>query len=248
MKRDAFRLLHGMEDSWWYRGRAAVVHSILTREIGSLSLKDALDFGAGYGGMSESLKTFCSQAYAFEPDDAASTIAGTRGYTQVFPSAEEALARHYSLIGLFDVVEHMQDDRAGIENMKHALVPGGYLVITVPAFPYLWSVHDINHHHYRRYTKTTLKKLLEEKGFEVAYISYWNTILFIPAAFMRLIGRSGESALALPAFVNALFFAMVRVEAFFLRFMPLPFGTGLVAVARTSSPMPKVPSEKASVK
>lgn len=235
MKRDAFLLLHDMEDSWWYRGRAAVVHSVLAREVGRFPLEDALDFGAGYGGMREALKAFCTRVYAFEPDAAASVTAGSRGYTHVFASAEESLARRYSLIGLFDVVEHMKDDRAGIENMKRALVPDGHMVITVPAFPYLWSVHDISHHHYRRYTKTTLKKLLEEKGFEVIYISYWNMCLFIPAALMRFIGRSGESALALPAFLNALVFAIVRVEAFLLRFIPLPFGTGLVAVARKAS-------------
>lgn len=234
MKRDAFLLLHDMEGSWWYRGRAAVIHSVLVRKIGKLFLKDILDFGAGYGGMIECLKTFSSKVYAFEPDTAARAVAATRGYTKIFVSAEEALAKRYSLIGLFDVVEHMKDDRAGIENIKQALVPGGYLVITVPAFQYLWSVHDITHHHYRRYTKTTLKKLLEEKGFEVTFISYWNTLLFIPAAGMRLIGRSGESALALPKFLDALLFALVRAEAFFLRFMPLPFGTGLVAVARTA--------------
>lgn len=239
MKRDAFLLLHDMEDSWWYRGRAAVVLSVLVRKIGHFSPRDALDFGAGYGGMGESLKTLCPRVYAFEPDVTASAVASTRGYTKIFSSAEEALARRYSLIGLFDVVEHMKDDRAGIESMKRALVPDGYLLITVPAFPYLWSVHDINHHHYRRYTKTTLRKLLEANGFEVAYISYWNTTLFIPAALMRLMGLSGESTLKLPSFLNALFFAMVRVEAFLLRFISLPFGTGLVAVARIPSSLSK---------
>ncbi len=239
MKRDAFLLLHDMEDSWWYRGRAAVVHTVLTHEIGHLPLEDALDFGAGYGGMRKYLKFFCSQVYGFEPDAAASAIAGNRGYTQIFSSAEEALARRYSLIGLFDVVEHMKDDRAGIEDVKNSLVSSGYLVVTVPAFQYLWSVHDINHHHYRRYTRASLKKLLEEKGLEVTYISYWNTILFIPAALMRLMGSSGESVLSLPVFLNALFFALVRIEAFLLRFISLPFGTGLVAVARIPSSLSK---------
>lgn len=232
MKREAFLLLHSIEDSWWYRGREAVVRSAFVRSAGKAILREALDFGAGYGGMSKSLKTFCSQMYAFEPDDGARKVASTRGYTRVFSSAEEALARHYSLIGLFDVVEHMQDDRAGIENIKRALLPGGYVVITAPAFQCLWSGHDINHHHFRRYTKATMRKLLEEKGFEVTYMSYWNTFLFVPAALMRLVGRSGESALALPTFLNALFFTMVRIEAFLLRFVPLPFGTSIVAIAQ----------------
>lgn len=232
MKREAFTLLHDMESSWWYRGRAVIVQSALSRSTGAMQNEEALDFGAGYGGMYEVLRLYCANVYASEPDALARTESRTRGYIDVFASDEEALVRRYSLVGMFDVVEHTEDDSAGVRNIAKALVSGGYVAITVPAFQFLWSVHDVNHHHFRRYAKTTITKLLEQNGFEVVFISYWNMTLFIPAALLRLFGHSGESSLALPAFLDALCLTLIRIEAFLLRFASLPFGTGLVVVAR----------------
>lgn len=230
MERGAFKLLSTMEGSWWYRGRAAAVRTAVARA--ALRPADAaLDFGAGFGGMHDTLAGLSRQVYAFEPDASAAQSCRGRGYADVFSDADTALGRTYDMIALFDVLEHIERDVEFLTRARDALAPGGCLAITVPALPFLWSVHDVNHHHFRRYTKTTLRAALESAGFSVEYMSYWNMALFIPAALMRLLGRTGEGSLAMPRALNAIFYAIVRTEAALMRLIPLPLGTGLVAIA-----------------
>ncbi len=231
MERDAFKLLDAMERSWWYRGRIAVVRAGLRRvRVGRTG--DALDFGAGFGGMRAMLADFGEHIDAFEPDLEAKAAASKRGYRTVFSSDTEAFSHSYGLIGLFDVVEHVEDDATLLKSAYGALATGGIVSITVPAFPFLWSAHDVTHHHYRRYTKASMRAALEQAGFAVEYASYWNMTLFVPAAALRLMGRSGENGLSLPKYLDALFLGIIRIESFLMRFMPLPFGTGLVMIAR----------------
>jgi SAM-dependent methyltransferase len=231
MERKSFHLLGDMEKSWWYRGRTAIIHAALAHS-GPKNVPDALDFGAGYGGMYEALAQIGRDVHAYEPDEEANVAAKRRGYTQMFSSEKEALGREYDLIGLFDVIEHIEHDKEFLNKARYALRVGGRLAITVPAFQFLWSAHDVNHHHFRRYTKDSMRVMLNDAGFTVEYASYWNMILFIPAAVMRLLGKSGESALAMPRWLDAIFFTIIKIEALFLRFVPLPFGTSLVVIAR----------------
>lgn len=231
MERKAFELLSDMEKSWWYRGRAATVHAALAR-CGANKATDVLDFGAGYGGMHEELSKVGKHVYAYEPDSEAENAAKKRGYEKVFSAESDALGQTYDLMGLFDVVEHIEHDYEFLTKAHGALRVGGRLAITVPAFQFLWSIHDINHHHFRRYTKASMYTVLHSAGFTVEYASYWNMTLFIPAALARLIGKSGESALAMPRWLDAIFFAIVKIESHLIRFVPLPFGTGLVVIAR----------------
>lgn len=232
MERKAFELLNQMERSWWYRARARVSRTALERAH-VLRVADVLDFGAGFGGMYESLRQSGERIYAFEPDKEADAAARKRGYADVFPTEEAALtANTYDLIGAFDVVEHIENDHAFLRHAFASLKPGGHIVITVPAFPFLWSIHDVNHHHYRRYTKASMTAALETSGFEVVYKSYWNMCLSIPAGLMRLLGRSGEGALALPYWLDTIFYTVLSIENVLMKFTSLPFGTSLVVVAR----------------
>lgn len=230
MEKNAFKLLHDLESSWWYKGRAAVVRQALTR----VSLPEharILDFGAGYGGMYTVLSRYGTVS-AFEPEEEARMATGKRGYAVTYTSAEDALAAAPELIGLFDVLEHIPDDRAFLRSAHQALPAGGSLVITVPAMPFLWSGHDVSHHHHRRYTRKTLRAALEQEGYEIAYISYWNMILFPVAALVRLLGRTGETSFSIHPFMNSILLSTVQFEAFLMRFFPLPFGISLVAIAR----------------
>jgi len=231
MKRDAFKLLNSMEHSWWYRGRTRVVRAGLARAHVS-RVEDVLDFGAGFGGMHDMLAGIGAHVDAYEPDPEATKSVDKRGYRSVFSSEADAFARPYDLIGLFDVVEHIADDHVFLKEARGALRAGGRLAITVPAFPFLWSAHDVNHHHFRRYTKKSMCETLRQAGFTIEYASYWNMTLFIAAATLRLIGKSGESGLSMPYFLDAMFLMIIRVESFLMRFVPLPFGTGLMVIAR----------------
>lgn len=231
MERSAYTLLKDMESSWWYRGRTRAVAAAL-KHAQVPTVDAVLDYGAGYGGMLQALSSHARTVDAFEPDEAARNIAVARGYCAVHIDEGEALSRSYDLICLFDVLEHIEDDRAFLARAHESLPAGARLVLTVPAFMSLWSVHDVEHHHFRRYTVRSLKELLIESGYEVEYASYWNSTLLLPAALFRLLGRSGEGGLTPHPFVNAVLTLIVRIEAMVLRYVPLPFGLSVVVVAR----------------
>lgn len=232
MRREAFTLLHEAENSWWYRGRARVVRSFLERTKVTAPIPAILDFGAGNGGMCRELSRLGTEVYAYEPDALARDIALQQGYTEVYTNVEEAFTRHYGLIGLFDVLEHIEDAKTVLASFRKELTPEGVLIITVPAFPFLWSEHDVLHQHFRRYTRKTLTKVLREAGYDVVAMSYWNMTLFLPTALVRLTGKSGSSTLTLPWILDTILFGVVVIESFLLRFLSLPFGVSLVVVAR----------------
>jgi 2-polyprenyl-3-methyl-5-hydroxy-6-metoxy-1,4-benzoquinol methylase len=238
MKQEAFDLLHAAEQSWWYKGRSLAIRATLKRARFVTPIESILDFGAGFGGMYAELARLSSQIDAFEPDATARAVATSQGYRSIFTTASEALSHHYNLIGIFDVVEHIEDDRAFLISLRGALAPDGVLAITVPAFQFLWSEHDVEHQHFRRYNKRSLSKLLLGAGYEILAISYWNTLLFFPAALVRLLGRSGSSALMLGGFVNSLLLFVVIIESKILRFISLPFGVSLIVVARKNKNNP----------
>lgn len=227
MDQRAFSLLRAMERSWWYRGRAHIVSILLSKE--ATSRGDVLDYGAGNGGMHDTLKKF-GDVYGFEPDEGARIVARDRGYRDVFEHESRALERIYSRVILCDVLEHIEDDLGALGRIRNALQPGGRVIINVPAYQWLWGPHDVTHHHFRRYNRQGLIRVLSEAGFRVEYAGYWNATLFPAAALMRLIGKTGEGAFTLPQFLNNVLFAVIRIEANCLRFFPLPFGLSVVAV------------------
>ena len=229
MERKAFELLSAMENSWWYRGRAKIVESVLHYYELGMPEGNVLDYGAGSGGMIETLKKF-GTVFGSEPDEIARNEAVSRGYKEVYASDADALQRKYQLAVFCDVLEHIEDDRETLERVRESLTLRGVVVMTVPAYQWMWSVHDVNHHHFRRYNRWQVIKLLEDAGFRVRYASYWNTSLFPLAGLTRLIGKTGEGSLGLPKFINDILLAVINLEAYLMQFIPLPWGTGIVAV------------------
>jgi len=237
MERIAFSLLKHMESSWWYRGRSFAIRSALAH-AGVKKADTALDFGAGFGGASSLFAAIAERTDAFEPDEEAAKSARERGYYVVIKTEEEALSRQYDRIGVFDVLEHIEDDVGFLKRALPALLPEGRMVITVPAYQSLWSAHDIEHHHYRRYSRSQLVRLFKGAGYEIEYAGHWNMSLLPVAALMRALGLSGEGGLAPNSIVNSVLTIVVRIEALCMRFLPLPFGLSLVAIARPASSAP----------
>ena len=142
----------------------------------------------------------------------------------------------YDLVALLDVLEHVPDDIGSLRVIHRRLKPGGALLLTVPANPWMWSAHDVAHHHFRRYTRAGLRKLFEQAGFDVQLLSYFNSLLFPPIAAARLVGKargtdSADDALPGPR-VNALLNSLFGLEAGLMGRVPMPFGVSLVAVVR----------------
>lgn len=220
------------ESHWWFRARRAISLAFLNR----LSLpKDALilEAGCGAGGNLPMLSRL-GKVFAFELDDGVRAHAKVRNIGQIeagkLPDAIPFAGTNFDLIALFDVLEHVEDDRAALTSLVARLKPGGVLFLTVPAFQFLYGQHDKLHHHFRRYSRANLKDVIESAGLKIERMSYWNFFLFPVAVIGRLTGRQGSGTP--PSFINEMLFRVVSSERFLIPYIKLPFGLSLIAVAR----------------
>ncbi len=232
MKIEAFKILHDMEESWWYRGRRMIAQKMLSSFVKERNLS-ILDFGSGYGGMFNFLNKY-GEVDGFEVESDAISSCEKRGYKKVFNSTTELFSSNnkYDLVVMFDVLEHIEDDKATINSIYNILNNNKTLVITVPAFMWLWSIHDEQHKHFRRYNRNQIVNLLNENGFKVEYSSYWNMFLFLPAMVIRLLGFTGTSTFNQSGITSSIFSFLVYLESKLVPTISLPFGTGIVVVAR----------------
>jgi SAM-dependent methyltransferase len=139
-------------------------------------------------------------------------------------------------VSMLDVIEHIEDDVAAVEQVFKLLRPGGFFIVSVPANPWMWSAHDVLHMHQRRYTKDNFRRLLKGAGFMQKKLSYFNTFLFPLAVVKRLMQKDlrPEDIRAVvepvPAVLNSLFHAVFSAESVLLKRTSLPFGVSLVGI------------------
>ena len=180
---------------------------------------------------------------ASELDDHARALATRRLGRAVEQAALPDLgmfpADRYDLVALLDVLEHVVDDKGSLAAIMIRLKPGGALLLTVPANPWMWSAHDVAHHHHRRYRKSEIATLARDAGYDIALLSPFNSLLFPLIAGVRLLNklRGHDSADdALPSRpVNGALDKLFGLEAGLIGRLPLPFGVSLVAVLRRSA-------------
>lgn len=230
---------------WWYCARRAILDTMLSR----LPLKpDAriLEVGCGTGVNLGMLQKH-GIVHGLEPYDFARKTAADltgcdiRGGTL---PADIPFDRPFDVICAFDVIEHIDEDAASLNALYQHLSPNGYALFTVPAYPFLWSEHDVANHHKRRYTRPQFKALMEQAGFEIHFISYYNTLLFPLIAAIRLLKSilppSSQQAVAdlkMPRF-PALNTALEKIFALERKILPhisLPFGVSIIAIGRKIS-------------
>jgi SAM-dependent methyltransferase len=143
----------------------------------------------------------------------------------------------FDLIAAFDVLEHIDDDGEALRALHNRLTPHGLLVLTVPAFGWLWSRHDEFSHHKRRYTRAGLTALLTERGFAIVYSSYFNTFLF-PVALTRLklgalLHVTPSRAMRIPpAPLNRALTAIFSLERALIPRLSFPYGVSILLCAR----------------
>ena len=226
------------ERHWWYRARREVLAALIRRRARPPKGAKLLEIGCGTGHNLAMLGEF-GDVDALELDESARAVAEKRLGRPVMgaplPELRGVAEQYYDLIGAFDVIEHIADDRAALASIATRLRPGGRLVMTVPAHPWMWSAHDEVNHHQRRYSKRALKRLVEGSPLKLESIGYLNSLLFPLAVAQRLASRvSGreDSDLSLPpAPVNYLLERAFAAERRLIGRVPLPPGLSLFAVA-----------------
>jgi SAM-dependent methyltransferase len=233
------------EHHWWYRGRRLIVRS----EVGRLRLPNGaqiLDAGCGSGRTLVDLADYGTVA-GIELDPDAAKFAAARGRGEVKVGRLEELpwdTETFDLITCLDVLEHVADDRSALAELRRVTKPGGWLLLTVPAYQALWSLHDAANHHYRRYSRRGLRLVAVEAGWRLARLTSFNTILLPVAAAVRLAQRrrqpdsnyNPELTLG-PAWLNSVLERPLRAEARWLdRGGTLPAGLSMLALLENPAP------------
>jgi SAM-dependent methyltransferase len=240
MDRDYELQTHQAEDRhWWYRGRRKVLDGV----IAGMALPPQariLDAGCGSGRNMVELARF-GAVTGVELADASVALAQQRGAGEVvagsvleMPFADDSFDFAVSL----DVIEHLEDDLGALRELRRTIAPGGSLLITVPAYQWLWSGHDEINHHHRRYTRRSLQRVAEQAGWRQTRTTYFNSLLLPIAVVLRLLDRvntrTTESSLDLwvpPAPLNWLLERPLLLEsALIARGGRIPAGLSLLSV------------------
>lgn len=241
MERDAFALMAAAEQNhWWFRGRREFISAALAR-VALPANAHLLDAGCGSGGNLPLLSTFGTVS-AFEFDDHARSAATALNIGSVeygaLPDAIPFGSTAFDAIGLFDVLEHLDQPAESLVALRKRLHPTGALVITVPALPGLWGPHDVQHQHKRRYTRTSLIAHLREASLSIEYLSYFNSLLLPLAIVQRLKERAfgyHVDALTPPSRLNTVLLNIWRIERLWIPRFRAPIGLSLLAIARPAS-------------
>ena len=228
-------------EHWWFSARRAIIAGLIERQALPKRGGRILEVGCGTGSSLAMLQRY-GKVEAIEPDGPARALASERSGLKVkgglLPDGVKLKDGVYDLILMLDVLEHIPDDLGTLEALRPKLAPGGRLMVTVPAMPWLWSAHDVAHHHQRRYTARALESVFRRAGYRVRYRSHFNTVLFplivAARAAGKLTGREGGDDAMPPRPVNALLEGLFGLERHLVGRASLPFGVSLTLVAESA--------------
>jgi ubiquinone/menaquinone biosynthesis C-methylase UbiE len=257
MNPNEYARMHALEtEYWWFAGRRAIIEGLLHKVPSQSKRRDLrlLDIGCGTGANLPMLRRVAGQSgRVFAMDfsllalDFARTHPESEGVSLLQGDALHLPFKDdcFDVLTMLDVLEHLNDDRRALSEVRRVLRPGGALVFSVPAYQHLWSAHDEALHHFRRYEFRGLNQLLRESGFQVYRLSFAMSLM-PPAAWLwrRLIlpfqpkrpkeaTRHSEGAVLpqLPRPFNQLFIEYLKLEGRIIPHYRFNFGTSLVGIA-----------------
>ncbi len=243
MQQHTYAIMDEVEGShWWFVGRRAILESFLQTIVQNLKSKDQglriLDVGCGTGANLEMLSQFGESEGVDVSDDALEFcrlkgLKAQKGLAETLPYDDES----FELTTALDVVEHLDDDVAGLKEMFRVTKRGGYSLIFVPAFMWLWGEQDDISNHRIRYTKKQIVSRLQEAGYTIERATYANWTFFAPIlggrVFMKLTGIKPESENNINiSALNGIFGKLFAAERFWLRNFNFPVGVSIVVVAK----------------
>ncbi len=229
---------------WWFVGRQDIVSQQLRR----LSLNanaSLLNVGSGTGGTVAMLERF-GRVTNVDVAEEAIAFSAQQGIAvqkievdQPLPFTDGA----YDGVIALDVLEHIEHDQVSLADWYRVLRPGGIVILTVPAYPWLWSEHDEGLHHFRRYTLSELHRKFNYAGFVVRKRSYVITFSFLLIVLYRFVHslrpssrevmhHASDSYVRLPNWLNKIFILLLKLESRLLGVMNFPFGTSILMVGQ----------------
>ena len=243
MQQHTYAIMDRVEDKhWWFVGRRAILESFLRSIVGKIhnsrSTLRILDVGCGTGANLEMLAQFGKAEGVDVSDDALDFcrrkgLTVQKGLAETLPFDDES----FDVTTALDVVEHLDDDIAGLQEMYRVTKRGGYSLVFVPAFMWLWGVQDDISNHRIRYTKKQIVERLKQAGFSIERATYANWTFFAPIlagrTLMKITGIKPESENNVNvSALNGLFGKLFAAERFWLRNFNFPIGVSIVVVAK----------------
>ena len=241
MEQQVYDRMAADEDThWWFLARRHIIQVALSQHLELADPARLLEAGCGSGGNLSMLASFGAVS-AFEPNPRARELARQRGQYDIregsLPERIPFPEGSFDIVTALDVIEHLEDARTSLQALWNQLRPGGWLLLTVPAYQFLWSSHDIVHHHKQRYNKHMLLHLVRAVGFLPVHFTYFNTFLFPLGLVTRLAQKcprlkGANDSLLPPRFINNLLKTIFGLERFLVGRIPFPFGLSLLMIAR----------------
>jgi SAM-dependent methyltransferase len=246
---DEYRVMFEIEDDyWWYRGLRELIRNLLAQYApASSSHPRILDVGCGTGA---NLKLLQSYGNAIGVDISAEAIGFCRARgipeNRMFIASAIDLPfsdSQFDLAVSFEVLCNLGDDLAAFREVARVLRPGAPFIVGLPAYQWLWSMHDVAVGHQRRYDAPEVRRKLSAAGFKIERLTYANAMLFPLIATVRLLGRRAteppdgvhSDLVPLPRFINSVLTTLFVAEMRTVSRVNLPFGVTLIAVARKCS-------------
>lgn len=243
MQQHTYAIMDRVEDShWWFVGRRAILETFLRQICSSLDPSHSppriLDVGCGTGANLEMLSQY-GTAEGVDVSEEALEFCREKGLTVQKGLAESLpyLDDTFDVSTALDVIEHLDDDIAGLKEMYRVTKSGGYALFFVPAFMWLWGVQDDISNHRIRYTRQQIVERIGKAGFRVERATYANFTFFVPILagrlFMKITGIKPESENNVNiSALNGVFGKLFSAERLLLNKFDFPFGVSIVIVAR----------------
>lgn len=232
------------EGYWWLAGKYRIVADLAHRAFRPPARTPrVLDLGCGPGNFLDMLASF-GRTYGTDFSVDALRYCIARGHSRLASADFHDLPYRddsFDLVSCIDVLEHLRDDRRAAGELARVLAPGGLLVMTVPAYQFLWGDHDVLYGHYRRYRTSGLRRQLRGAGLEVLRVTYFEPLYLPPLWIYRkwkLFWKRGaglaqrDDFVAIGPRLNRFLTALLAGERFVLRHVNLPFGVTIAALAR----------------
>ena len=247
MNRDYYNEYYDIERShWWFKVREKIIIQRLSLFLGQRANLKLLNIGAATGRSTEVLSEFGSVTSLEFDKDCCEFTKSKLGITMINGSitALPFDSNYFDVVCAFDVIEHVKDQSLAVREMKRVCKRGGIIYVTVPAFMSLWSHHDKVNQHYRRYTSKTLENVFITNEFKKLYLTYFNTLLFIPIYLFRKISKvipqrwirkesgSDFKLKNQSVIINYLLGSIFKMELTLLKVTKFPFGVSILALWR----------------
>lgn len=248
MEEQVYRQFLDLEENhWWFRGRRHVYIGLLKAHVGASASGRALDLGCGLGGFLPSLAALGYEVYGTDMDRTSLAHCRDRGFEKVLLSDSYSLPfpdNSFDLIAMFDAIEHVEDDDRAMAEVSRVLKPGGKVIISVPAYQFLFANNDRVAQHYRRYNRKTVRHLFEQAGLIVERNSHSNVFLFpliLPLVLLikLLEGLPGRTepqqhsnlSWPIPRWMHGVLYQIFAAELVLSRHIDWPVGHSIVAIA-----------------